>query len=221
MPKYMIHAMPARMWYVEEFLIPSMLAQGIERQDITVWNDTERLGNLAACHEAFLSCTDPGGTWHIQDDVIISRDFAARTKQHDDGVVYGFCSPYFNDDCSIAGRVYPPDMWNSFQCVRIPNAIARECVEWFRSEGKTVGTLLPVILANKGDDTIFHEFFESRHGRETALNLKPCLVNHVDYLIGGSVVNEWRGYFVQAEFWEDEDLLQDLKARLKARTQSV
>ncbi len=27
--RYMIHACPPRMWYVEEFFIPSMKAQGI------------------------------------------------------------------------------------------------------------------------------------------------------------------------------------------------
>lgn len=213
----MIHACPSRIWYVDGFLIPSMLEQGIKREDITVWNDTERMGNLAACMAAFESCTGGGGTWHIQDDVIISRDFAERTKQHDDGVVYGFCSPHFHDDCTMIGKVYPPDMWNSFQCVRIPNEYARECVEWFNQEGKTVGTLLPVIVANKGDDTIFHEFFERKHAGEMATNLKPCLVNHVDYLLGGSVVNEWRGFFVQAEFWEDADLLADLQKKIKER----
>ena len=33
---YMIHAAPPRMWYVEEFLIPALLAQGIRREEILV-----------------------------------------------------------------------------------------------------------------------------------------------------------------------------------------
>ena len=53
---YMIHACPQRMWYVEGFLIPSMKAQGISEEEITVWNDTEGKGNL------FSSMT----THHIQ-----------------------------------------------------------------------------------------------------------------------------------------------------------
>ena len=54
-PKYMIHACPQRMWYVTEFLVPSMLEQGIPEADITIWNDTEKRGNLAACMAAFES----------------------------------------------------------------------------------------------------------------------------------------------------------------------
>ncbi len=78
MPKYMIHACLARMWYVEEFLIPSMLEQGIEWESITIWNDAQRRGNLIACMDSFLSLAgSDGGTWHLQDDVIICRDFAS------------------------------------------------------------------------------------------------------------------------------------------------
>ena len=32
--KYMIHTCEARLWYVEEYLIPSMLKQGIKEDDI-------------------------------------------------------------------------------------------------------------------------------------------------------------------------------------------
>ena len=72
--KYMIHACPPRMWYVEEFLIPSMKAQGIKDEEITVWNDEKMEGNLPAFLASMKACAkEPGGTWHIQDDVIISR----------------------------------------------------------------------------------------------------------------------------------------------------
>ena len=39
--KYMIHCCPKRMWYVEEYLIPSMLRQGIDRDSIIIWNDNK------------------------------------------------------------------------------------------------------------------------------------------------------------------------------------
>jgi glutamate/tyrosine decarboxylase-like PLP-dependent enzyme len=35
-------------WYVDNYLIPSMLEQGIQREDILVYNDNAKLGNLRA-----------------------------------------------------------------------------------------------------------------------------------------------------------------------------
>ncbi len=214
--KYMIHACPARMWYVKEFLIPQMIEQGIAKKSIIVWNDTNRLGCLESCMQAFESLDGDGATWHIQDDVILCRDFAKRTAEYD-GVVYGFCSPYFQDDTSICGTVYAEDMWNSFQCVRIPDKIAQECAEWFRTEGQKQTYLIPLIRANKGDDSVFHEFFLTHYGREMVTNAKPNLVDHVDWLIGGSVVNEWRGFMVRATHFKDSDLVEELETKIRNR----
>ena len=36
MAKYLIHASPGRMWYVTDYLIPSMVEQGIDRDNIVV-----------------------------------------------------------------------------------------------------------------------------------------------------------------------------------------
>lgn len=77
--KYMIHACPKRMWYVSDYLIPSMLAQGIDKGNIIVWNDIDGVGNLASCLASFASCQEEGETWHLQDDVVICHDFAERT----------------------------------------------------------------------------------------------------------------------------------------------
>lgn len=218
MPKYMIHACQARMWYVEEFLVPSMIEQGIPEKDITIWNDTERRGNLAACMEAFESCKGKGGTWHLQDDVVICSDFAERTKKYDKGVVYGFCNRWFKDDPALTGTVYAEDMWHSFQCVRIPNEYAREAVEWIRSgAGDLIAETAILIKLNKGDDTCFREYFLQKHGTETVVNLAPNLVNHVDYMIGGPVTNQWRGYITGSDIWEDSSILYNLKQKLKER----
>ena len=43
----MIHACDDRMWYVNDFLVPSLLAQGIPKSSIKLWADTEHKGNLA------------------------------------------------------------------------------------------------------------------------------------------------------------------------------
>ena len=53
MERYVIHACPDRMWYVDGFLLPSLLEQGICRDDILIWNDEERKGNLWAAMECF------------------------------------------------------------------------------------------------------------------------------------------------------------------------
>lgn len=212
----MIHAIPQRIWYVEGFLLPMLKEQGAE--NITIWNDRERKGNLEACLSAFESLEGNGGTWHLQDDVLPCRDFVKRCEKHDEGLVYGFCCRNFNDRLNAYGEVYMPDAWNSFQCVRIPDGYARECAEWVRSEAwrtESASAELPILVrVNKGDDTFFHEFMIARHGTETALNLKPNLVEHIDYMIGGSAVN-WRDYVAISEYFDDRELIKETHERIK------
>ena len=77
--KVLIHACPKRMWYVEGFLLPELKRQGAD--EVEVWNDTEGKGNLRACMEAFAARgTGDEGTWHIQDDVLLCRDFVERCR---------------------------------------------------------------------------------------------------------------------------------------------
>ena len=215
--KILIHACPQRMWYVEDFLVPALEAQGADH--IEIWNDTEKAGNLAACLESFATRKGDGGTWHIQDDVLPCRDFVKRCNALDDGLVYGFCCRNFDDRLDACGEVYMEDAWHSFQCVRIPNAYARECASWVRGEkwkSESPSPELPILWKlGKGDDTFFHEFMACRHPFETAKNLKPNLVEHIDWLIGGSSIQHWRDYLARAEFWEDDDLVDALRARLK------
>lgn len=215
--KFLIHACPQRMWYVEDFLLPMLREQGAE--NIEVWNDTERAGNLRSCMDSFMSRTGDGGTWHLQDDVLPSRDFVKRCAENDDGLVYGFCCRNFNDRIDAYGDVYVADAWNSFQCVRIPDEYARECASWVYSgvwEKESALIELPVLYKlGKGDDTFFHEFMICRHPYDTALNLKPNLVDHVDWLVGGSALQQWRDYIARAEFFEDQDLIEELAQRIK------
>ena len=109
----MIHTYPKRLWYVEEFLISSMLAQGIAKEDITVYNDDKHEGNLRACMNAFASCPDDiGGTWHLQDDICICRDFKQRTEWYDNGLVCGFSSSlYDGSEKNKLGAVPRRRMW--------------------------------------------------------------------------------------------------------------
>ena len=220
--KVLIHACQNRRWYVDNYLIPSLREQGIE--EIRVWTDTERLGNLRACMAAFASCEGDGGTWHLQDDVLISRRFAERCRQHDEGLVYGFACANFDDRLEAFGEVYVEDSWHSFQCVRIPDAYARECAEWVLSEAwrsESGSAELPILWQlGKGDDTFFHEYVVARHGTETAMNLKPNLVEHVDFVVGGSVLHPWRDYLARAAYWEEPELVQELKKTMLGRARS-
>ena len=214
----LIHACPERMWYVEGYLIPELERQGADR--IRVWNDAEKRGNLYACMEAFAAMEGDGATWHLQDDVLPCRDFVKRCRQHDAGVVFGFCCEYFLDNPEICGPVYLEDAWHSFQCVRIPDPWARECAEWFFSGAWRSSPCpeLPVLKAtNRGDDTFFREFLIERHGMETGENLKPNLVEHVDLLIGGSLLHQYRDYLARAYYWEDREALERLREWLRRR----
>lgn len=222
--EYMIHACPDRMWYVNDFLIPSMMDQGIPRESILVWCDTEGKGNLISCMDAFASRKEkPGGTWHLQDDVLICRDFSERTQEFGrDQIVCGYCYSGYEQGIPIAGQVFPALMWNScFPCVYIPNEIAAECADWFYNDARARPGFRPWVNTGKMDDNFFHAFCMERHPNEYVLNLAPHLVEHVDYIIGGSVANKWRGHICRAFYFEDDDLTEELTAKVvKLRRQN-
>ena len=220
MPKYMIHTCYKRRWYVNEFLLPSMLAQGIPERDIFVWLDWTGAGNLISCMDSFRACgLVPGGTWHLQDDVMISRRFAELTAEHDEGVVCGFANVDFGPFMQERGKQPEPFMWNSFQCIRIPNELAHECAGWFYTDAiNRQGEYQRYVIEKKYDDTFWRDFMDERHPDMSVYNLAPNVVDHVDYIIGGSVINTGRmKEQYRAEFWEDEDLTEELAARIAAR----
>ena len=222
MAKYMIHTYPRRLWYVEEYLIPSMLAQGIAKEDITVYNDEKKEGNLRACMNAFLQCPDDlGGTWHLQDDVCICKDFAQRTEWYDNSIICGFSSKlYDGPEKSKIGPVTRRRMWFSFPCIRIPNKWARECAEW----------VLKYIIGNpvyrqyweKGvnDDWAFRQYLKEFQSDCVALNIVPNLVDHVDYLLGGGSGGK-RKEEVRAQYWVDDDIIKELEEKINGRSERL
>ena len=74
--RILIHAVPQRMWYVQNFMISQLREQGYEGEDIFV--DDRKLGNLEACLQSFEQLPDEGGTWHLQDDLLLAKDFVKR-----------------------------------------------------------------------------------------------------------------------------------------------
>lgn len=210
----MIHACRGREWYVNEFLVPSLEAQGLD--NITLWVDRDDRGNLASCVESFYQVSKRGGeTWHLQDDVIICRDFAERIQRAPPGVVCGFCVEKY-EKAVYSGEVSTQYMWeSSFPCIKIPDALAGEFVEWLTTSDRD--DLKPLIQTGKKDDTLFRIFMLEEHFRDRACNMRPHLVDHIDYLIGGSMVNQTRGFWARAMYFEDHDLITELQSKLASR----
>ena len=213
MAKYIIHACPNRMNYVNDYLIPSMKEQDIFNIDLRC--DDNNVGNLTKCMEIFSSMHDDGGTWHIQDDVIICRDFKTVTEHYDDGetVVCGFVWDQ-DDNVSHVGYVAPEFMW-TFPCVYIPNHLAMECADWFDNSVKQDPKYTLWVNENRYDDYLFKSFLRRHYPDDKVLNLKPNLVDHIDYLIGGTMVNKWRRHEqIRSAYFEDLDLVEDLERQL-------
>lgn len=212
----MIHACPARMWYVNGFLIPELKRQGIE--DITIWNDTDGWGNLESCMLSFASCKGKeGGTWHLQDDVLPATYFSEYATDYDT-IVCGFCYSGYENGTPVVGEVFPTLMWNSsFPCIYIPNDIAYECADWFFSDARFREEFREWVESGKKDDNFFHAFCTERYSNKIVLNFAPHLVEHVDYLIGGSSINRWRSYICRGYYFDDEEAMSRLINWLRTR----
>ena len=213
--KYMIHACVEREWFVRGWLIPSLKEQGIADEEIILYLDTERDGNLKAFLKSLeLVKDEPGDTWHLQDDVVVSKRFAEITRRgvfdiHGDpfeGVVCGFCNVEY-DKFPHIGIVPIGRIWWSFQCIRIPNKLAAEFLDWMDTD--MVKERYPNDLAEgKHDDMFFKDFLCYEHYEDMLYNLMPNLVEHVDYLIGGSVINQQRiKKTTKARYWDEGDVL--------------
>ena len=138
------------------------------------------------------------------------------------GIVCGHChDQYEPHQLHILGRTLPFNMWNStFQCIRIPNDIAAGFVDWFETAKLQEG-LRGLVEENKGDDTLFHHYMLEEHCWEPVVNLAPHLVEHVDWLLGGSVINTWRSYIARAAYFYDDDLVEELAEKLANRIQDT
>lgn len=212
-PSYMIHTCPQRAWYVYDYLIPSMLEQGIEREQITVFNDEVKLGNLRACMNSFLTLPEKGGTWHLQDDVIICRDFKERTEKHNSGFIAGFVSHRYEEN-TPTGIVNIGNMPWTFPCVRIPNKIARDCADWTLEYIVGNPVYAQKLRNGDGDDWAFKQYVQSYLKDKKCYNLKPSLVDHIDWLIGGSSLGTKRKEPTRARYFEDQDLVEELEKKL-------
>ena len=218
MSKYRIQTCKSRSWYVEDYLVPSLLAQGIVESDIRVWLDENEDGNLLSCMKSFYATDgdDDEITWYLQDDVIICSDFKVRTESFDNIVVCGFCSNYMHYIDLKEGLCETKHMWYSFPCIGIPNRVANGCAHWFfnfviKNTGYNV-----YVNSRKMDDTLFWIYMQDFSKETSVINCVPNLVDHIDYLIGGSVANKIRERkIVRSSYWEEPELVNELERRLK------
>lgn len=212
MAKYIIHCVPKRLWYVDEFIVPSMLKQGIERNDITIWCDTNEKGCLEMFMQSCRMLPKHGSTWHLQDDILISSKFREETEKKRRGIVCGLCTVY--DHQNPPGLTDAAHKWYSFPCIKIPNDVARGCAKWFYTKvvpDYSNAEYQRNIRLKKYDDSFFWDYIKKCHKNIPVTNLAPNIVEHVDYMVGGTIANYGRAQSnVSSTYWYEPELTQEL-----------
>lgn len=212
--KFMIHSCNQRQWYVDEFLVPSLIKQGIPKEDIYVYEDVNGDGNLKSYIKSSHLAYDMWGSgvnvWHFQDDVVLCHDFKERIdelEKRDLKLICGFVTRY--DDGRNPGEAKALNhMWYSFPCMMIRTDISKDFANWcdiYLWRDNQFGFWH---RHKKGDDYIFRIYIENYYADEPVLNVAPTLVDHIDYMIGGTLVNQGReskGTNVRSIYWTDED----------------
>lgn len=204
-----MHTCQQRLWYVDGFLLPSLKAQGIAPE---MCIDTGA-GCLQTTMDCFKTC---GDAWHIQDDVVICEDFAARTKDKPEVITCGFVYAGFGPDVGMMGRVNIRDAWYSFPCIYIPGEYAAGCADWFETYARRHPRWEGFARLKINDDGIFRDYMLENHPEAEADNLNPCLVDHIDYLIGGSIVGNEKTPR-RATYWYDDTPNKKLNEWLQMR----
>ena len=195
---YMIHSCNSRLWYVNRYLIPDMLAQGIPLESIILFNDFLAEGNQKAFYNSCVyiknNLSPSEGIWHLTDDVIVSYDFYHRTSRvpNNLNIRCGFVTNAFNPrNKKYTGTQPFSKVWRSFPCIYIPNKYLAEFVDWYDAYDPTKTCYKRVkkeFEGGKDDDTLFLAFITNKHPSIRTVNITPNLVDHIDYLIGGSTL---------------------------------
>lgn len=222
--RYMIHACLEREEYVNNILVPSLVSQGIKKNEIRVWLDQDGIGNLASfvksCKWIASTQDESESIWHLQDDVYPSSRFKGVTERWYDGIANGFCNEMFDGErTNYIGTVPVSGSWFSFQCILIPNRIAKRFVDWFES-GKAEELFPEYVASGKCDDSLFREYVMANEANTPSINLFPNIADHIDFLIGGTVINKQRQGEKRQAYWRDEELdkaVEELKAKLEMK----
>lgn len=206
--RIMIHAVPKRLEHVNTLRL-ILGAQGVHPEEILLYVDENMEGNLEATVKSYEYLDeriwDPEEQiWHLQDDVVICKDFAERIriiqKDMPRGIVCAFCSEV--DRGVRPGNVLPEHMWYSFQCIRIPVGLSTGFAEWIRKGEHSVNRRRK-IAANKYDDSLFREYMQEKYPHYPVVNYSPNLVDHRDDMCGGSIVNPGREEQIRALYYTE------------------
>lgn len=218
----MIHGCKNRQWYIKDFLYPSLVEQGIEENNIKVWMDDQNRGNLMSFINSLTwikdNMTEVPAFWHLQDDVIISENFFRQICKYNEGIVCGFCCQMWKPQNRVSCGLQPSSrMWYSFPCIRIPNKYVGEFLDWFWNVGVRTAKGKEWFRVGKFDDSFFWNFVTREKKDQMVWNVQPNLVDHVDWLIGGSQINKNRNSNIstRAIYWEEEDRVQELRRRIE------
>lgn len=220
---YMIHTHPRRSEYVDNYLIPSLIKQGIDEDDIYVVLDSDGNGNLKSfLYSLKMILTIPilkeqKGIWHLQDDVIVSNDFKKKTENYGkkDLIINGFVSSNYNKmKLEKTGKQPIKECWLSMPCIFIPNRLVKDFLDWLdRVKNLEINDYKNKYKSNRHDDFFFYCFMQEMKGNEYCYNLKPNLVDHIDFLIGNSI-NKPRLKQVRGYYFKDLDLVEKLEREL-------
>jgi len=181
-----IHACKQREKYVTECLVPELVNQGFKGRDILIHMDDGK-GNLAAYLEAYRELPPSGDVWHLEDDVFpdprfyqwaFGLSFFPRT------IIAGFGAGQNYGLRDFGYTVEPRELFLSFPCIRIPCETIKDFLQWYsikhQEKSKTAHS-------GKGIDEFFHLYLIDKG--ITGFNFRPCMVEHVDDMIGGSIAN--------------------------------
>ena len=107
--------------------------------------------------------------------------------------------------------------WRSFPCIYIPNKYTAEFVDWYDKKVIQEKHFQQEYEGGKDDDTLFLACLSQLHPAIRSVNLTPCLVDHIDYLIGGSMLFDRKTKIHRACYLSDTDknLVNKLAEKLK------
>lgn len=215
---YLIRTTTKRSWYVNNFLVPELESQGCGRRNIYVYvNDSGNLESfIQMCKFIVENYKWNDFIWVLQDDVYPCDNFHYITNKYSCTEANGFCSGF--DNIKNDGYVPMKQSWLSFQCKNFRVDKIKLFLMWYdcRSE-----ELRQYIRTGKMDDTIYN-LFEQTFKNDYINNISPNIVEHIDYLIGGSIVNKNRTpedtEKLKSQNFEDKEKIEKLKEKLNEDT---
>lgn len=192
--KYLIRKVPER---DVSSIVKSLLSDGAQKDDITIFEDVNHEGALWSFTEACRLCTDD--TCFLQDDVTLCKRFPQRltqaVKSYGNMIISLFrLSTHKNKN--KYGIRYGNDIWFSFPGLYIPIAVIKQYVDWYDKEYTGLGWQKKWKDVG-ADDGIFYGFV-IRAGLP-AYNMFPNIVQHN---VGKSVIGK-KSFVRQTDIFVD------------------